>query len=79
MQKNRDILKLNFGGKKKPNDPFNISVNSRELIAERQKKLKEEQKRKELEKKEQLAVEKSDIAKSSVNTTSTEKKNRSDN
>ena len=60
MQKNRDILKLNFNSKKKPNDPFNISVNSRELLAERQKKLKEEQKKKELEKKEQLMAEKAE-------------------
>ena len=46
MQKNRSILKLNTN--KKTNDSIDLSFNSRELIAERQKKLKEEHKKKEL-------------------------------
>ena len=45
MQKNRSILKLNIN--KQKSSSLDMSLNSKELIAERQKKIKEEQKNKE--------------------------------
>ena len=45
MQKNRSILKLNIN--KQKTSSLDMSLNSKELIAERQKKIKEEQKNKE--------------------------------
>lgn len=45
MQKNRSILKLNIN--KQKSNSLDMSLNSKELIAERQKKIKEEQKNKE--------------------------------